>query len=412
MAADTCPIFINPSRHTRLNLKRLMAAWFILLMGLGCFLAVPGTSFAGTRLAALPLQEQVFIRLAGQNTALVQEKRVLALVAGRNKIDFSWQNVHIDPDAVYLDTLAEADDITLLSVARASDASALTWELYSSRDTDHTVMISYLLAGLDNLVTYTALADDAQKTLDLDARLILRNFSGQDFDNGVFWLNPDSIFKTRLQHLETRQVLFFEQKNLSVTKHYMWDGKTMPHDPENAPHAPGIPTGYKIKNTSDAGLGAFDLVSGKTRIFQQDGQEGTIFSGEDMMPFVPRGGTAFLEIGRSRDILVFKRRINSEQTRVRRNKKGDVQVYDELITDRFILENTRNVPVMLTLTDTISGQWEPVDMGHAYTLADHQTLVFDIHLDAEEKKTVDLTYKLVNKFTGNFARYNKVAPGS
>jgi len=389
-----------------------MAAWFILLMGLGCFLAVPGTSFAGTRLAALPLQEQVFIRLAGQNTALVQEKRVLALVAGINKIDFSWQNVHIDPDAVYLDTLAEADDITLLSVARASDASALTWELYSSRDTDHTVMISYLLAGLDNLVTYTALADDAQKTLDLDARLILRNFSGQDFDNGVFWLNPDSIFKTRLQHLETRQVLFFEQKNLSVTKHYMWDGKTMPHDPENAPHAPGIPTGYNIKNTSDAGLGAFDLVSGKTRIFQQDGQEGTIFSGEDMMPFVPRGGTAFLEIGRSRDILVFKRRINSEQTRVRRNKKGDVQVYDELITDRFILENTRNVPVMLTLTDTISGQWEPVDMGHAYTLADHQTLVFDIHLDAEEKKTVDLTYKLVNKFTGNFARYNKVAPGS
>lgn len=412
MAADTCPIFMRLPGHTKVNLKALMAAWFILLMGLGCILAVPGASFAGTRLATLPLQEQVFIRLAGRNTALVQEKRMLALVAGINKIDFSWQNVHIDPDTVYLDTLADPDDITLLSMARASDASALTWELYSSRDTDHTVVISYLLAGLDNLVTYTALADDQEKTLDLDARLILRNFSGEDFDNAEFWLTPDTVFNTRLQHLETRQVLFFEQTDLSVTKHYKWDGKTMPHDPENTPHAPGIPTGYKIKNTSDAGLGTFDLASGKARIFQEDGQKGTIFSGEDVMPFVPKGGTAFLKIGSSRDILVFKRRIHTEQTRVRRNNKGAVQVYDELITDRFILENTRNVPVMLTLTDTISGQWEPVKMGHAYTLTDHKTLEFDIHLDAEEKKTIDLTYKIVNKFTGNFARYNKMVPGN
>ncbi|MFO7913282.1 MAG: hypothetical protein R6V15_14070 [Desulfotignum sp.] len=412
MAADTCPIFMRLTGHAGLGQKALIAAWFILLTGLGCILAVPGASFAGTRLATLPLQEQVFIRLAGRNTALVQEKRVLALVAGINKIDFSWQNVHIDPGTVYLDTLADPDDITLLSMARASDASALTWELYSSRDTDHTVVISYLLAGLDNLVTYTALADDQEKTLNLDARLILRNFSGQNFDNALFWLTPDTVFNTRLQHLETRQVLFFEQKNLPMTKHYKWDGKAMPHAPENTPHAPGIPTGYKIKNTSDAGLGTCDLVSGKTRIFQEDGQEGTIFSGEDVMPFVPKGDTAFLKIGSSRDILVFKRRLHSEQNRVRRNKKGAVQVYDKLITDRYLLENTMAVPVMLTLTDTIPGQWEPVEMGHAYTLTDHQTLEFDILLDEKEKKTIDLTYKIINIFTGNFARYNKIAPGN
>lgn len=398
--------------HKGLGLKTLMAGWFILLMGLGSILALPGASFARTQLATLPLQEQVFIRLAGRNTALVQEKRVLALVAGINTIDFSWQNVHIDPDAVYLDTLADPEDITLLSVARPPDASALVWEIYSSRDTDQPVVISYLLAGLDNLVTYTALADDQENTLDLDARLILRNFSGQDFDNTLFWLTPDTVFNTRLQHRETRQIQFFEQKDLPVVKAYDWDGRTMPHDPENAPHAPGIPTGYKIKNTSDAGLGTCDLVSGKTRIFQEDGRDGTIFSGEDVMPFVPKGGTAFLKIGNSRDILVFKRRIHREQTRVRRNNKGAVQVFDEIITDRFILENTKAVPVILTLTDTISGQWEPVNMGHAYTLTDHETLVFDIHLDAKEKKTIDLTYKVINTFTGNFARYNKIAPGN
>ncbi len=412
MAADTCPIFMRLLKHAKPGLKSLMAAWFLLPMGLGCILAVPGASFARTQLATLPMQDQVFIRLDGRNTALVQEKRVLALVAGINKIDFSWQNVHIDPDAVYLDTLADPDDITVLSVTRPPDASALVWEIYSSKDTDQPVVISYLLDGLDNLVTYTALADDQENTLDLEARLILRNFSGESFDNTAFWLNPDTVFNTRLQHRETRQILFFVQKGLPVNKIYDWDGRTMPHDPENASHAPGIPTGYKIKNTSDAGLGTCDLVSGKTRIFQEDGRDRTIFSGEDVMPFVPNGGTAFLEIGSSQDILVSKRRIHREQAMVRRNNKGAVQVFDEIITDRFILENTKAVPVMLTLTDTISGQWEPMDMGHPYTRTDHETLVFDIHLDAKEKKSIDLTYKVVNTFTGNFARYNKIASGN
>jgi len=410
MAADTCSRFMRLQKAP--GMKVVMAAWFFLLTGLCCILAVPGTAFARTQLATLPLQEQVFIRLAGRNTALVQEKRVLALVAGINTIDFSWQNVHIDPDAVYLDTLAKTDDITVLSVARPPDASALVWEIYSKRDTDQPVVISYLLAGLDNLVTYTALADAKENFLDLDARLILRNFSGQDFDNARFWLTPDTSFNTRLQHRETRHILFFEQDDLPVDKVYEWDERTMPHDPENAPQSPGIPTGYKIRNTRDAELGTADLVSGKIRIFQENGRDSTIFSGEDVMPFVPKGGTTFLTIGSSRDILVFKRRIHREQTRVRRNDKGVVQVFDEIITDRFILENTKAVPVMLSLTDRISGQWAPVDMGHPYTLTDHETLVFDIHLKAEEKKTFDLTYKVVNRFTGNFARYNRIAPGN
>ena len=398
-------------KHTGLGLTAVMALWVLLPMDMAWILAVPGASLAGTQLAALPRQEQVTIRLDGETTSLVQEKRILALAAGINRIDFSWQNVHIDPDAVYLDTLTDTDDITVLSVARPPDASALVWNIYSKRDTDQPVVISYLLAGLDNLVMYTALADSEEKTLDLDARLILRNFSGQDFDNALFRLTPDTGFTTRLQHRETRQILFFEKKDLPVDKIYEWDGRTMPHDPENTPQSPGIPTKYRIKNTSDTGLGTLELVSGKIRIFQEDGRDGTIFSGEDVMPFVPKGDTALLNISSSRDILVFKHRIHKEKTRVQRNSKGEVQIFDEMITDQYILENTKTVPVMLTLTDMIPGQWEPVQMGHAYTLTDHETLVFNIHLDAKAKKSIDLTYKVVNMFTGNFSRYNRISPG-
>ncbi len=411
MAAVTCSILLRPGLQKALPLKALLVLYLVLIMALGYIPALPQTAVARTQVATLPLEGKVFIRLAGRNTALVQEERVLTLAAGINKIAFSWQNVHIDPDAIYLDTLADPDDITLLSVDRPPNESALVWEIYSRTDTEQPVVISYLLAGLDDLITYTALADAKEKTLDLDARLILRNFSGETFANAAFWLAPGTVFKTDLQHLETRQVLFLEQKNLPITKTYDWDEKTMPGDPENHPDAPGIPTGYKIKNSSESGLG-FDLLPGKARIFQENEGAGTIFSGEDMVPFVPDGDTAFLKIGNSRDILVFKRRIHSEQTQIRRNEKGDIQVFDEKITDRFILENTTSAPVILTLTDRIDGHWEPVDMGHAYTQTDHQTLVFDIHLGAKEKKTIDLTYRVLNIFTGTFAGYNRVAPGN
>jgi hypothetical protein len=292
MAAITCSILLRPGLQKALPLKPLLVLSLVLIMTLGYIPALTQTAVARTRVATLPPEEQVFIRLAGQNTALVQEERVLTLVAGINTITFSWQNVHIDPDAIYLDTLADPDDITLLSVARPPDESALEWEIYSRTDTEQPVVISYLLAGLDNLITYTALADAKEKTLDLDARIILRNFSGEDFANAAFRLSPNTVFKTDLQHLETRQVLFLAQKNLPITKTYDWDEKTMPHDPENLPDAPGIPTGYRIKNSSDAGLG-FDLLPGKARIFQENGRAGTIFSGEDLVPFVPTGDSVF-----------------------------------------------------------------------------------------------------------------------
>ncbi|HSL62968.1 MAG TPA: hypothetical protein VK885_14370, partial [Desulfotignum sp.] len=63
-------------------------------------------------------------------------------------------------------------------------------------------------------------------------------------------------------------------------------------------------------------------------------------------------------------------------------------------------------PAVVQLTDRIPGQWEPVDMGHAYTLTDYQTLVFEVRLAPGETRTFDLTYLVLNIFAGNFRNYN------
>lgn len=351
---------------------------------------------ARTRLVTLPDRDRVIIRLIGRDAALVQESRVLSLNKGINRVDFSWQNVSIDPGSIHLDTGTGPDRVRLLSLSFPPGESALVWEIYSNASQELPVVISYLLAGIDRIVAYRATLDKAEKFMDLEGRMVLRNFSGEDFLSATAWLGPGIRFPVSARHMETRQVLFFEAAQLPVRKVYEWDGRVMPHDPEKSRHAVGIPMGYEIENSGAAGLGAMDLDRGKVRVFQADGRESTIFSGENRLRFLPRGDKAFLKIGESRDILVTKRRLSSETTRIRRNEKGVVQVYDEIIRERYTVENTKDQPVTLLLTDRIQGQWEPLDMGHAYTRKDHETLEFKVALAPGQEKTIDLTYKVLN----------------
>ncbi len=373
------------------------------ITGLGVFLAlclilcppVFRICQARTSLVSLPARDQVVVRLTGGHAALVQEKRTLSLKKGRNEIDFSWQNVAIDPDSILLEPVGGST--TLLSVSFPPGESALVWEVHSKADTSQPVVISYLLEGLDSLVTYEATADAGEKAIRLKSHLILRNFSGEDFAPATIWLNPATSFPTESRNFETRKILYFDKAGIPVTKVYTWDSAIMPHDPEKEKTAVGIPAGYKLENTTAGGLGFADLIHGKVRLYQEDLSQTTIFSGEDMARFVPRGDKLILETGKTRDVIVAKHRMDSERTHIRRNDSGKIQVYDEIVKARFTIENTKESPVVLTLKDYIEGQWEPVKMGAEYRKEDYRTLVFEIALAPGEKKTLDLA--MTTKFS-------------
>jgi len=183
----------------------------------------------------------------------------------------------------------------------------------------------------------------------------------------------------------------------------------MPHDPENQDAYPGVPFGYRLTFPADNSDNTADLRAGKVRIFLKDAQNRTLFTGEDTLPFLAKEDTFFLETGRSRDIVITKRRMNTDKTRIRRTDKGKIQVFDQVVSDRYIIKNTSDTPAEIRLIDRISGEWEPVDMGHAYTLEDHETLIFDIFLDAEETRSFDLTYEMLNLFADKFIQFNKVS---
>ncbi len=362
---------------------------------------------ARTSLVVLPARDAAVLRLAKGVPTLVQENRILTLSKGVNPVDFSWQGVAIDPASIILTPLTGPDEARLLSVSYPPGENALVWEVYSSKDRELPVVISYLLQGIDHLVTHEALADAKETRMTLTSRLVLRNFSGEDFHKANLYLDPDTQFSSLSKTQETRQILFFEKADIPVEKTYLWDSRTMVHVPDPDGPAPGIPMGYEISNTKKAGLGQRNLSDGKTRVFQQDNQGSSIFLGENLLDAVPVGDHTLLILGDSRDIQVTLRRMKTHKTNVRKNDKGAVQVYDEQIEDKFLVENFKSTPAVLTLRHAIQGQWELEDTGHPYTLKDHETLEFEIHLAPGEKKTIPLSYKRLNLFAGSFSRYNQ-----
>jgi len=360
-----------------------------ILIVIGFLLAVNSIAQARIKLVALPERADTTIRLDNPAATLIEEERVLTLQKGINKVDFSWKAVNIDVDSIRLRVLDHPEKVTLLNVSYPPGEAALVWEINSDSDFAESVRISYLLDNIDRLITYKAIADKDESQLDLKSFLVLRNFSGEDFDLANVLLDYGQAFRQGIKHEETKRMLFLEAGKVPVTKVWTWDAVAMKGkwDPEELNNKNvGIPVSYRIKNDSAGGLGDFALWGGKARIFQQDGHDSTIFLGEDTTPMVPVGEKTELYIGDSRDIVVTQKKMKDEKINITRNDAHRIVLFDtdEIITAR--IENFKDSPTILTMTQHIPGQWEMKKCNLEYEKKDAGTLEFEIRLPARTEK--------------------------
>ena len=154
-----------------------------------------GIAQARIKLVALPERAATVIRLDNPMATLIEEERGLTLQKGLNKVDFSWKGVSIDEDSIRLRALDHPDKVTLLSVSYPPNEAALVWDISSDGDYAETVRISYLLSNIDRLITYKAVADKPETYVDLKSYLVLRNFSGEDFDKVRVLLDYGDAFE-------------------------------------------------------------------------------------------------------------------------------------------------------------------------------------------------------------------------
>ncbi|MHC4387526.1 MAG: hypothetical protein ACYSX1_02860, partial [Planctomycetota bacterium] len=188
------------------------------------------------------------IRLDNPQWTLIEEERVLTLQQGENKVDFSWKGVSIDSDSIRLQPLKHPDPnkVLLRSVSYPPGEAALVWEIYCDSDYAERVRISYLLRNIDRLITYKAIADKEETKVDLTSFLVLRNFSGEDFEQVKVLLDYGKAFdKQGTKHEETKQLLFLKTPEVPITKVWTFDSARQIWDPREVDENVGIPVSYR-----------------------------------------------------------------------------------------------------------------------------------------------------------------------
>ena len=365
-----------------------LPAIILLIAGL---LATPSAQ-ARVKLAALPDRGATVIRMDNPSATLIEEERVLTLQQGVNHIDFSWKGVSIDPDSIRLTPMSHPDEVVLLNVSYPPGEAALVWEISSKGAWEEKVRISYLLSYIDRVIAYKLVANQDESKVDFRNFLILRNFSGEDFENADFVMDYGEGVEDGLLHEETKQLLFLQKDQLPSKKIWTFDSALLPWDPEQVQGNVGIPVTYRIKNTTDGGLGEYALWGGKVRVFQNDGHGGTIVLGEDNIDLVPVGEDMDVYVGDSRDLVVTQRLMSEKKINVRRNKNNQVVMYDSEETLVAKAENFKDHSAVLTIIQHIPGQWDMKDCNLPYERKDVETLEFQVDLPARGQQELTMHY--------------------
>jgi hypothetical protein len=366
--------------------------WLIAIMLLiSGMLAAPAAQ-ARVKLVALPDRADTFVRMDNPTATLIEEERVLTLQQGLNHIDFSWKGVSIDPDSIRLTPLTHPGEVVLLNVSYPPEEAALVWEINSKGAWEEKVRITYLLSYIDRIIAYKLVAAQDETKADFRNFLVLRNFSGEDFEKANFLMDYGEGVVGGLLHEETKQLLYLQKDQLPVTKVWTFDSALLPWDPEEVQGNVGIPVTYHIKNAKENSLGEYTLWGGKVRVFQNDGHGGTIILGEDNIDLVPVGEEMKVQIGDSRDLVVTQRKMSEKKINVRRNKDSDVIMYDseEVITAK--AENFKDQPAVLTIIQHIPGQWDMKDCNLPYERKDLETLEFQVKLPARGQQELTMHY--------------------
>jgi len=391
-----------------------------MMLLLGVALWLPSLAEARIKLITLPVRERVEIQLDHDHATLVEEERIVPLVAGVNQIDFSWANTQIDPSTIVFRVLppAPGDDhahtpnVNVLSVTYPPGENALVWQVASEASTSVIVRISYLLGGLTKSFNYRAIAEHDESTLTLSQYIRVQNFAGEAYDDSEIFVGLGDTFLKPIGVNETKQMLVERYEQLPVTKTYTADLHRFGWL-DQAQFKLRVPMHYRLENTQDMGLGVAALPGGKVRIFQKDSPDSnatTAFLGEDFAAHTPVGNHADLFLGVAQDIVV-KRTIESRNTdRVAGN------LYHRRVTLKYEIENFKDEAVTLNLVEQIeavrrelglaSGQPAEWVLGEATTFAGdpvadetHQNqIAFAVDLpqrDGDDAETITHTLELV-----------------
>ena len=337
----------------------------LIACALAAVLSGPRSAMARIKLVTLPARERVELQFDNPNFTLVEEERIVTLLQGSNKIDFSWTNTAIDKGTIQFRVVdmpvrpkkeddhpsvvrpdGQVETIQVINVAYPPGENALVWEVFTGEPVAARVRISYLISRLTRSFNYRAVAEHDESTMTLRKYIRLGNFSGEEFGNSGIWAGFGEYFHREIGMNEAKELLIWKFKEVPIKKTYTfdwWRGQHVPNEPEQR----YVEMRYVLQNDEEHKLGEFPLQFGKVRIFQDDGRGTTAFLGEDWGKFTPLDDEMRLYLGVAQDIVV-KRTIEQNN---RRRIAGNL--YDHDIIVKFEIENFKDQPVTLDVKENL-----------------------------------------------------------
>ena len=302
-------------------------------MILAAVLLTAAPAFARIKMTALPQRERVEIQLDHGRYTLVEEERIVPLLAsnarrGNNFVDFSWSNTQIDKDSIQFRPIAirEGDgfrpiangEVAVINVTYPPNENALVWGIHAKGACAVKARVSYLIRNLDRRFAYRAKANKAETTLFLRKYLQLRNYSGEDFGEAGIWAGFGPHFS--------------KHGRLNADK----------------PFASRVLIHYELANDEGHGLGRYPLQPGKVRIFIDDGHGGEAFLGEDWAGLTPIDAKLRLFLGEARDIVCERKVEKNVRHRVRGNR------FNQEIVLRYECRNFKKKAATLDITEQLN----------------------------------------------------------
>jgi hypothetical protein len=340
---------------------------------------------ARVKLAALPRRERIEIQLDHGQFTLVEEERVVPLLAstpeaGNNFVDFSWANAQVDKDSVLFRPVAVREgeafraladgEVEVVNVAYPPNENALVFEVYAAKACAAKVRVSYLVRNLGRSFAYRAVADRDEGFLSLKSYLVVGNRSGEEFPGALVWAGFGPRVEAGPGDGDDVRLLLDRAARVPVRKTYAFDWYA--HGPLSAekPFASRVLMHYALRNDEKNGLGRFLVPGGKARIFLEDGKGGEAFLGEDWVRTTPLDRELKLFLGEARDILCTRT--------VERNERRPVEanLFHQEIKLRYEIENFKDRAATLDIAEELNrlaaeygarapgdAEWELLDGG-------------------------------------------------
>jgi len=343
----------------------LTATWTPFLCAAIVF-ALTASASARIKLTTLPVRERVEIQLDNPSATLVEEERIVTLLAGSNQVDFSWANAAIDKATIQFRVVnmplrpktpedaasilrpdGTVEMIQVISVAYPPNENSLVWEVFSEKPFAARVRISYVISNITRSFDYRAVADHDETALTLSNYIRLANVSSEDFGPSAVWAGFGDVFQREIGANEAKQMLAWKFPAVPIRKTYTFDwyrGQVVPSEPDQR----YVAMRYVLVNDKARGMGLFPLQGGKVRIFQNDGRGGEAFTGEDWAKLTPIDDEMKLYLGLARDVVVRRKIARNDRHVIAGN------LFDQDVVLEYRIENYKDSPAVLDLLEDMN----------------------------------------------------------